>query len=106
MSDLRSWVPDDAVEELTVRRALSKVEDPIKMSADIIREKLPLTTMSMVHLAINCPTEAVRFQAAKYIMDRALGDGKDLRLPDNKPAWEKIYDSILTEVDEIVKNGE
>ncbi len=106
MSDLRSWVPDEAVEELTVRRALAKYEDPIKMSGEIIKENLPLATMSMVHLAINCPAEPVRFQAAKYVMDRALGDGRDLRLPDNKPAWDKIYDSVLTEVDNIVKKGE
>ena len=104
VANLRDWIPDSAVEELTVRRALSKVEDPIKLAVDILRENLPLSTMSMVHLATNSPTEAIRFQAAKYVMDRTLGDGKDLKLPDNKPAWEKIYDTVLVEVDNITKN--
>lgn len=104
MPDYREWVPDEAIEALTVRRALQDVEDPIKMAADIIREALPLATMSMTHMAIHSPTESIRLNAAKYVMDRALGDGKDLRLPDNRPAWDKIFDSVLVEVEGVLKN--
>lgn len=106
MADTRSWCPDEAIEQLTVRRALQDKEDPIKMAADIVKEHLPLATMSMAHLAIHSQTEAIRFQASKYIMDRSLGDGKDLRLPDNKPAWDKIFDSVLVEVEQITKEGQ
>lgn len=103
MVDRREWVPDDAVEELTVRRALQKVEDPIKIAADILREALPIATLAMVHLAIRSPTESIRFNASKYVMDRSLGDGKDARLPDNKPAWDKIFDSAMVEVEGALK---
>lgn len=106
MPDRREWVPDAAVADLTMRRALQSVEDPIKMSADIIKETLPLATMSMTHLAVYSATEAIRFQASKYIMDKALGEGKDLKLPDSKPAWDKIYESVLVEVENITKQGE
>lgn len=106
MPDYREWVPDEAVEKLTVRRALQEVEDPIKMASDLIKEALPLATMSMTHLAIYSPTENVRFQAAKFIMDKALGDSKELRLPDNKPAWETIYDSVLVEAENVLKRDE
>lgn len=106
MVDRREWVPDKAVEELTVRRALQKLESPTELAKDILKDVLPLATMSMVHLAIHSPTESIRFNASKYIMDKSLGDGKDLRLPDNRPAWEKIYDSVLEEVDAIVNKDE
>jgi len=106
MTDNRDWVPDEAVEQLTVRRALQDVEDPIKLASDLIKEALPLVTMGMTHLAIHSTTENVRFQAAKYIMDKALGEGKDLRLPDAKPAWDKVFDSVLVEVNNIQKRGE
>lgn len=104
--DNREWCPDEAIEKLTVRRALQNIEDPIKLSADLLRESLPLATMSMTHMAIYSEVEAIRLQASKYIMDRTLGDGKALTLPDNKPAWEKIYDSVLVEVDDALKKGE
>lgn len=106
MGDNREWIPDEAIEALTVRRALQDREDPIKLSNDLIKEALPLVTMSMTHMAIYSGIENTRLAAGKYIMDRALGDGKDLRLPDNKPAWEKIFDSVLVEVESIQKNGE
>lgn len=99
MSDSRAWVPDEAVEALTVRRALQKFEDPVKMSADIIKEHLPLATMSMVHLAIYSNTEMIRFNASKYIMDRAM-DTRKGGIPDDKPAWEKIFDSTVVEVND------
>lgn len=106
MGDNREWIPDSAIENLTVRRALQDREDPIKLANDLIKEALPLVTMSMTHMAIHSSMENTRLVAGKYIMDRALGDGKDLRLPDNKPAWEKIFDSVLVEVDNIRKSGE
>lgn len=104
--DRREWIPDEAIEALTVRRALQNIEDPIKLSADLLREALPLATMSMTHMAIHSDNEVIRVQAAKYIMDKTLGDSKSLNLPDNKPAWEKIYDSVLVEVDDALKKGE
>ncbi len=104
--DSREWVPDLAVENLTVRRALQNMEDPIQLSIDIIRESLPLTTMSMTHLAIHCGVETVRFQAAKYIMDKALGDNKNLTLPDARPAWDKIYETVMVEAEDALEEGE
>lgn len=106
MPDYREWVPDEAVEKLTVRRALQEVEDPLKMAAELLKEALPLATMSMTHMAIYSSTESIRFQAAKYVMDKSLGDSKDLKLPDNKPAWEQIYESTLVEAENILKRGE
>lgn len=103
MVDRREWVPDEAVEQLTVRRAFQKVEDPLKMAADILKEALPVAALSMVHLAIHSPTEGIRYNASKYVMDRTLGDGKDMRLPDNKPAWDRIFDSAMVEVESALK---
>jgi|ERR1051326_8059680 hypothetical protein len=102
MPDYREWVPDEAVAQLTVRRALQDVEDPVKMAAELIKEALPLATMSMTHLAIHSPTEMIRLQAAKYILDKSFGEGKDIRMPDAKPAWDKIFDTVVVEVDNIV----
>lgn len=103
MVDRREWVPDEAVEQLTVRRALQKVEDPVRMATDILKEALPIAALSMVHLAINSQIEGIRFNASKYVMDKTFGDGKDLKLPDNRPAWDKIFDSTMVEVENALK---
>ncbi|SRR6266511_1650170 len=101
--DYKEWCPDEAIQDLTVRRALREVEDPVKMAVDLLKENLPLSVLSMTHLAVHSPTEAIRYQASKYIMDRTLGDPRaNLMLPDNKPAWERIYDDVLVEAEKIV----
>lgn len=100
----RDWVAEEAVEELTVRRALQGMEDPIKLAADLIKEALPLATMSMTHLAIHGEPQ-LRFQASKYLMDKAL-DGKNVQLPDSRPAWDKVFDSVLVEVNDALKGND
>lgn len=107
MPDYRDWVPDEAVAQLTVRRALQDIEDPIKMAAEIIKESLPLATMSMAHLAIHSNTEMIRFNASKYIMDTALGNNnKGFKIEEVKPAWDSIYKTVLVEVDNITREAE
>lgn len=103
--DSRDWVPEEAVESLTVRRALTRDEDPVKMAISIIREHVPVATMRMVHLALHSPTETVAFQASKYIMDKAMGDTRDLKISE-KPAWEKIFDGVMVEVNSALEGGE
>lgn len=100
MSDLRGWVPEEAIEKLTLKRAIADDEDPVKMASEIIKEHLPLAAMSMAHLAIYSQTEMVRMNAAKYLMDRAF-DPKG-KLPDAKPAWDKVFESAMVEVDQAL----
>lgn len=99
MTDTRAWVPDEAIAELTTRRALQSEEDSIALATQIIKENVPIATMSMVHLAIHSPTESVRFNAAKYLMDRALGKVEDGMSEALKPAWELIYDKVIEEAE-------
>lgn len=96
MEDFEEWVPDKAIEALTLKRALQNVEDPAKMAADLFSEALPLATMSMVHLAIHSPTEGVRYNASKYVIERCMGSvSNPSRGVEEKSAWEKIYDNAM-----------
>jgi len=96
----KDWIPDSAIEELTLRRALQGVEDPVRLAAELLKEALPLATMSMTHLAIHSPNEVVRMSASKYVLDRSMGPvSANTRPADERPAWDKIFDSVLVEVD-------
>jgi hypothetical protein len=97
MSDFRGWVPDEAVEKLTVRRALQKTEDPVQMARDIMRENVGLAALAMAHLAVYSNTEMIRFNAAKYIMEKTF-DPKG-SVPDAAPAWAKVFDATMVEIE-------
>jgi len=99
MTDNRDWIPDAAIENLTVRRALMDIEDPVKLANQILKETVPLATMSMAHLAIHCPVDSVRYQAAKYVMDRVLGPANQ-GADEVRPAWEDIYEAVLVEAEQ------
>lgn len=91
----KDWIPEQAVEELTLKRALQDVEDPAKMANDLFKEALPLAVMSMTHLAIHEQNPQIRFNAAKYVIDRNMGSVQSPTKPESDaPAWQRIYDSI------------
>lgn len=100
MTEYEEWVPSVAIEQLTLKRALQDVEDPIKMANDILKESLPLVTMGAVHTAIHEPNPMIRFNAQKYLMDRSLGSVTSPIKPESEaPAWQKIFDSIAVVAD-------
>lgn len=93
--DWEAWLPSKAVEELTVRRALTPHEDPIKLANQLLRESLPIAVMGMKHLAMYETNSVVRYNAQKYIIERVMGSNNTKSLPiQDKPAWEKIFDSV------------
>lgn len=106
MSDTREWLADEAIEQLTVRRALMANEDSIALASEVLKEAVPVAAMSMAHLAIHSPTEMIRLNAAKYIMDRTMGPAKDAMNDAAKPAWEAIYDSVLVQAEEYKEDSE
>lgn len=100
MTEWKDWVPDKAIEELTLKRALQTVEDPIKMANELFKEALPLATMGMVHIAVHEPNPQIRFNAQKYVIDRNMGSVQSPTKPESEaPAWQKIFDSIAVVAD-------
>lgn len=102
MSVSKDWVPEEAIANLTLRRALQDKEDATKLAAELFKEALPVSVMAMTHLAIHSPTEAIRFQASKYVIDRSMGPvTSQIKPVDERPAWEKLFETVTVEVDAI-----
>lgn len=94
------WVPERAIEELTLKRALQDIEDPIKLANQIMKECLPLVTMGMTHAAVYEQNPMIRYNSQKYVMDRMLGSVQSPTKPESEaPAWQKIFDSIAVVAD-------
>lgn len=100
MESWDEWIPAKAIEELTLKRALQDVEDPVKMANDLLKEALPLAVMGMTHIAIHEPNPQIRFNAQKYVIDRNMGSVQSPTKPESEaPAWQKIFDTIAVVAD-------
>lgn len=96
----QEWIPEQAIEELTLKRALQTVEDPAKLAAELFREALPVAVMRMTHLALHERNPVVAFNASKYVIDRNMGSVQSPTKPDSDvPAWQKIFDTIAEVAD-------
>lgn len=95
-----AWIPSKAIEELTLKRALQNVEDPIKLANDLLKDALPTAVMRMTHLAIYERNATVAYNASKYVIDRNMGAVTSPTKPESDvPAWQRIFDSIAEVAD-------
>jgi hypothetical protein len=94
------WVPAVAIEQLTLKRALQDIEDPIKLANELLKEALPVAVMRMTHLALHEQNPVVAMNASKYVIDRIMGAVTSPTKPETEaPAWQKIFDSIAVVAD-------
>ena len=99
---LAYWIPDQAVRNLTMEKALNSHETHTQLARRLIDEALPLAAMAVTHMAINSPKEEIRLAAAKYVMEHAMGaPGKSHDLPSGKHAWDAIHDAVLVDAKNI-----
>jgi len=95
--DSPEWLPDKAIEELTLKRALAKIEDSLTLAGDLFKDCAPIAAMSICHMAIHSPTDNVRLAAAKHVVDRAMGTPAPTpKMEREKPIWEELFDSVTT----------
>ena len=104
--DYKDWVPDEAIENLTLKRALQDVEDNIRLASDIFKECAPVAAMSMCHMAVHSPSEQVRLTAAKMVIDRAMGTPSAQKMAVEKPVWEKLFENVVSEVGHAIGDNE
>ena len=95
---LAYWMPDEAVKNLTMERVLHGNETHTQLAKRLLEEALPLATMAVTHMALNSRKEEIRLNAAKYVMEHALGaPGKTADLPTGKHVWDNIHEAVLVD---------
>ena len=94
------WLPDKAIENLTFEKQVHGHETSFQLGKRLLEENLPLVTMGMIHLAVNCSDERTRLTAQKYIIDYTMGvakTGTGNELPEGKEPWTRVYDAVLVQ---------
>jgi hypothetical protein len=98
------WDPVEALRSLTVENAFDGSESPHDLAKRLLGENLPMSVLAICHMATYSPNETIRFNAAKYVVDRTLGPAERMATPDGKHAWEDIYEHVITEAENYVNN--
>src|SRR5882757_1757501 len=97
----KEWIPDEALESMVMERSLHEGENNVKTSRRLVDENLPIVAQSMIHLAIHSSSERIRFDAGRYLMDRAMGRvGEESVTPESTPISE-FLESVLQDVDKL-----
>lgn len=97
------WDPITALRNLTMERALDNTDTPQKVARRLFEENLPVSVMAICHIATYSETEAMRFQAARFVVERTMGPAERVIAQDGKHAWDDIYDKVVDEAEGYLK---
>lgn len=97
---MEDWDANNALANLTMERALAGLGTPQELARKLFEENLPLSTMAICHLATRSDSEAIRFSAAKYVVERTMGPAERQDKVDGRHVWDDIYDDVIEDLNE------
>lgn len=97
------WLPDKAVADMAMEKALHGNESNADLAKRLIDECLPIAVMSVTHMAIHSTKEEIRMSASKYLIDHAMGAPikKDEVPVGGQHAWDIVHDAVLVDAHEL-----
>jgi hypothetical protein len=101
--DADEWDAKRALENLKMEHALDAHGTPQTTAKRLFEEALPVATMAITHLAMHSATEVIRFNAAKYVVERTMGPAERVVSVDGRHAWDDIYESVTDEAENYLK---
>jgi hypothetical protein len=72
-----TWVPEDALEALSMEKQLRPAESNEELAERIFDENLPVAAQAICWLARNSGNAVVRERAARYVVERKMGKVTD-----------------------------
>jgi hypothetical protein len=99
MVEYEEWDPNKALSNLKMETALDGLDNNVSTAKRLFEENLPLSVMSICHMAVHSPNEGIRFNAARYVIDRTMGPAEKSSAPEGQQAWQAVFDSVLTEAE-------
>jgi len=98
-ADPSDWNPAEALRNLTLERALQSTGTPQELATRLFAENLPISVMSICHIATYGESEAMRFNAARYVVERTMGPAERQSSPNGKHVWDDIYEKVVSEAE-------
>lgn len=103
--DSPEWDPVKALSLLNMERALESTNTPQLTAKRLLEENLPIAVMSICHIAVHGDSEAMRFNAARYVVERTMGPAERAATNlDGRHAWDGIYEKVVSEAEEYLNS--
>lgn len=100
--DYAHWVPEDALRNLSMERALHGNETSAQLTRRLLEENSPMAVARLVHMALRSPDEKISLMATKYIVDQTIGTPSNLlATPTGESAIDQVMGAVLIEAEEI-----
>lgn len=93
------WNPESALEGLAAERNVMEIDEAVQAES-LFRENLPLAALMLIDLAKNGINEKIRLDASRYIVERIIGQLKDVDLNSTKG------DPLLELLGQVVRDVE
>ncbi len=103
--DDRSWIPEEAVRNLSMERSLNPSETEEELTRRLFRESAPQAAMSIIFLAIHGTNERVRLDADKYVVERVLGKVGDDAYQGDKSPLESLLNDVIAQAEEYANTA-
>lgn len=98
--DPSNWDPIKALQTLSMEHALDSSVTPQARAKKLFEENLPLSVMSICHIAVYGDSEAMRFNAARFVVERTMGPAERVGTSvDGRHAWDAIYEQVTNEAE-------
>lgn len=102
--NLGFWDPNQALTNLTMEHALDNSMTPEQLARKLLKENLPVSVMAICHLATFSDSEVVRFNAAKYVVERTMGPAERAQTETGRHVWDDLYNEVTTEAERYVQS--
>lgn len=95
------WSAAKALSALKMEEALANNMTPAQIAKKLLNENLPIAVMAICHIAQFSDSEPIRFNAAKFIVERTMGPSERVTPEDagHRFAWDDIYDKVTTDAE-------
>ena len=93
------WEPDKIIDGLAEEQEVFNLNE-IQLAEKMLRENLPVCVDSVVWLSRNSRNEKLRFDAARYVIERVLGKVNDQGLTKKGDIYDDFLEDVVTEYTE------
>ncbi len=97
--DNPTFVSDQDLAALTEEMATFDV-DEAKLADKMFKESLPMAVQSTINLARSASSEAIRYQASKYVIERNLGKIAE-KIETEGASWESLIGKTIETPDKV-----
>jgi len=90
------WDPDNIIDSLADEKRVLELSD-VDAAEKILKENVGRAAHAIVHIAVRSPDPKLRFDAAKYVVERVLGRTTESGLIKQDDMYADLFSDIMVD---------